>query len=61
MAVTRKSTSKSDKSDKVFIDDLVKVEFTAKSKFHKQGDKKEVHKLLAQKYEKTGVAKIVDK
>lgn len=59
--ITTKRTSKSDKSNKVFSHDNVLVEFTEKSKFHKKGEKKEVHRLLANKYETSGVAKVVDK
>ena len=39
--------------------DDVKIEYTAKSKFHKPGDKAVVHSLQADKLVKKGFAKTV--
>lgn len=47
--------------DKVKGKDPVMIEYTEKAKFHKKGDKEAVHKLTAEKLEKKGFAKIIDK
>lgn len=41
--------------------DPVTIEYTAKSAYHKAGEKEAVHRVLAEKFVKKGIAKIVKK
>lgn len=43
----------------VYKKDLVTVEFNDKSAYHKKGDREVVHRIMGEKYEKKGIAKIV--
>ena len=43
----------------IYKNDLVTVEFNEKSAYHKKGDREEVHRVMAEKFEKKGIAKIV--
>lgn len=42
----------------VFKDDMVEVVYTAKCAYHKEGDKDVVHRILAEKFVKKGIAKL---
>lgn len=41
--------------------DPVTIEYTAKSAYHKAGTRETVHRVLAEKFVKKGIAKIVKK
>lgn len=41
--------------------DPVNIEYTAKCAFHKTGTQETVHRVLAEKFVKKGIAKIVKK
>lgn len=41
--------------------DPVTIEYTAKSAYHKTGTQETVHRVLAEKFVKKGIAKIVKK
>ena len=42
----------------VFKDDMVEVVYTAKCAYHKEGDKDVIHRILAEKFVKKGIAKL---
>ena len=46
------------KSRPVFKDDMVEVVYTAKCAYHKEGDKDVIHRILAEKFVKKGIAKL---
>lgn len=41
--------------------DPVTIEYTAKAAYHKDGKQETVHRVLAEKFVKKGIAKIVNK
>lgn len=43
----------------VLKEDMVEITYTEKSNFHKPGEKEVVHRLMAEKLVKKGVAKMI--